>query len=277
MSLPITKDQLSSILSKNKDADSWYDPLSKILPKYNINTILRVAAFIAQCAHESGQFTVVQENLNYSADGLNRVFPKYFVNAGRDANSYARQPEKIANIVYANRMGNGDTASGDGWKHRGRGLIQLTGKDNYTLFAKSVNMTIDQAIAYLETKEGAIESACWFWTKNNLNALADAQDMKSLTKRINGGFNGLEDRMHYYKKALGVIGGTISESSSSSVLKVGSKGSDVVKLQQALGLVADGDFGPATKEAVMRFQLNNGLAADGVAGPATLSKIYGKT
>lgn len=275
MSLPITKDQLSSILSKNKDAGSWYDPLSKILPKYDINTTLRVSAFIAQCAHESGQFMIVQENLNYSADGLNKIFSKYFVKAGRDANAYARQPEKIANIVYANRMGNGDTASGDGWKHRGRGLIQLTGKDNYTLFAKSINMTIDQAIAYLETKEGAIESACWFWTKNNLNVLADTQDMKSLTKRINGGFNGLEDRMAYYKKALSVIDGTIAESSSSVVLRVGSKGNDVAKLQQALGLVADGDFGPATKEAVMRFQLNNGLAADGVAGPSTLSKIYG--
>jgi putative chitinase len=274
MSLPITKDQLSSILSKNKDADSWYDPLSKILPKYDINTTLRVSAFIAQCAHESGQFMIVQENLNYSADGLNKIFSKYFVKAGRDANAYARQPEKIANIVYANRMGNGDTASGDGWKHRGRGLIQLTGKDNYTLFAKSINMTIDQAIAYLETKEGAIESACWFWTKNNLNVLADTQDMKSLTKRINGGFNGLEDRMAYYKKALSVIDGTIAESSSSVVLRVGSKGNDVAKLQQALGLVADGDFGPATKEAVMRFQLNNGLAADGVAGPSTLSKIF---
>jgi putative chitinase len=272
MSLPITKEQLCSILSNNKDAGSWYDPLSKILPKYDITSPLRVAAFLAQCAHESGQFTVVQENLIYSADGLNRVFPKYFVNAGRDANAYARQPEKIANIVYAGRMGN--TEPNDGWKHRGRGLIQLTGKDNYTAFAKSVNMTIDQAISYLETKEGAIESACWFWAKNNLNALADAQDMKALTRRINGGFNGLEDRMKYYNKALSVLGGKISESKSTT-LKLGSTGNDVVKLQQALGLVADGNFGPATKEAVMRFQLNNGLAADGVAGPSTLSKIYG--
>ena len=102
-------------------------------------------------------------------------------------------------------MGNGDTASGDGWKHRGRGLIQLTGKDNYTLFAKDVGMSVDEAIAYLETKEGAIESACWFWKKNGLNSLADAQDMKALTKRINGGFNGLEDRMKYYEKALSVM------------------------------------------------------------------------
>lgn len=205
MTLPITKEQFSSILSGNPDAGSWYEPLQKILPKYDIDTTLRMAAFVAQCAHESGQFKVVRENLNYSAEGLNKVFPKYFKNAGRDANAFARQPEKIANVVYANRMGNGDIASGDGWKHRGRGLIQLTGKDNYTLFAKDVGMSVNDAIAYLETKEGAIESACWFWKKNGLNSLADAQDMKTLTKRINGGFNGLEDRMKYYEKALSVM------------------------------------------------------------------------
>lgn len=205
MTLPITKEQFSAILSGNPDAGSWYEPLQKILPKYDIDTTLRMAAFVAQCAHESGQFKVVRENLNYSAEGLNKVFPKYFKNAGRDANAFARQPEKIANVVYANRMGNGDIASGDGWKHRGRGLIQLTGKDNYTLFAKDVGMSVNDAIAYLETKEGAIESACWFWKKNGLNSLADAQDMKTLTKRINGGFNGLEDRMKYYEKALSVM------------------------------------------------------------------------
>lgn len=273
MTLPITKEQFSAILSGNPDAGSWYEPLQKILPKYNINTSLRISAFIAQCAHESGQFKIVIENLNYSADGLNKIFPKYFKNAGRDANAFARQPEKIANVVYANRMGNGDTASGDGWKHRGRGLIQLTGKDNYTLFAKDVGMSVDEAIAYLETKEGAIESACWFWNKNNLNSLADAQDMKTLTKRINGGFNGLEDRMKYYQKALAVLGGKTISESSSTTLKVGSTGQMVVKLQQALGLVADGNFGPATKDAVIKFQLNNGLLADGIAGPATLSKL----
>jgi len=273
MSLPISKDQLSSILSNNKDAGSWYEPLAKILPKYDITTAHRVAAFIAQCAHESGQFTTIQENLNYSAEGLNKVFPKYFINAGRNAAEFSRQPEKIANVVYGGRMGN--TEQGDGWKHRGRGLIQLTGKDNYTLFAKSINMTVDQAIAYLETKEGAIESACWFWTKNNLNALADIQDMKALTRRINGGFNGLEDRMKYYNKALAVIGGSqLTEQPSNTVLKLGSKGSDVAKLQQALGLLADGNFGPATKEAVMKFQLKNGLAADGIAGTSTLSKLF---
>lgn len=273
MTLPITKEQFTSILSSNPDAGSWYEPILKILPKYSINTSLRISAFIAQCAHESGQFKIVTENLNYSADGLNKIFPKYFKNAGRDANAYARQPEKIANVVYANRMGNGDTASGDGWKHRGRGLIQLTGKDNYTLFAKDVGMSVDEAIAYLETKEGAIESACWFWNKNNLNSLADAQDMKTLTKRINGGFNGLEDRMKYYQKALAVLGGKTISESSSTTLKVGSTGQMVVKLQQALGLVADGNFGPATKDAVIKFQLNNGLLADGIAGPVTLSKL----
>ena len=277
MSLSITKDQLCSILPHNKDAGSWYDSLQKFLPKYNIDTALRVAAFYAQCAHESGEFTTTSENLNYSADGLNKIFAKYFVNAGRDAGPYARQPEKIANVVYANRMGNGDIASGDGWKYRGRGLIQTTGHDNYSAFAKSMGMTIDQAIAYIETKDGAVESACWFWTKNNLNNLADTSNLTAMTKVINGGNNGLSDRVEHYNRILGILNGKVVETApqtSSVTLKVGSTGQDVMRLQTALGLKADGNFGPATKDAVMKFQLKNGLTADGVAGPTTLSKIY---
>ena len=205
MTLPMTKDQLCSILPHNKDAASWYEPLQKFLPKYKIDTVLRLSAFLAQCAHESGEFTVTQENLNYSADGLNKVFGKYFITAGRDAKAYARQPEKIANVVYANRMGNGDIASGDGWKYRGRGLIQTTGHDNYSAFAKSIGMTIEQVIAYIQTKDGAVESACWFWTKNNLNALADASEITKMTKVINGGDNGLQDRIEHYNRILGIL------------------------------------------------------------------------
>lgn len=205
MPLPLTKEQLCSILSHNKDAASWYEPLQKFLPKYKIDTVLRLSAFLAQCAHESGEFAVTQENLNYSADGLNKVFGKYFIKAGRDAKAYARQPEKIANVVYANRIGNGDIASGDGWKHRGRGLIQITGRDNYSAFAKSLGMTIDQAIAYIQTKDGAVESACWFWTKNNLNALADSSEITKMTKVINGGDNGLKDRIEHYNRILHIL------------------------------------------------------------------------
>lgn len=176
-----------------------------MLPKYEINTVNRVAGFIAQCSHESVGFTVLHENLNYSADGLNKIFPKYFIKAGRDANAYARQPEKIANIVYASRMGNGDTASGDGWRYRGRGVIQLTGKDNYTNFGKSIHLTAAETSDYLETKRGALESACWYWKTNGLNATADAQDIVAMTKKINGGTIGLEDRKAHFKHALEIL------------------------------------------------------------------------
>ena len=123
-----TKDKLSHILKKNKEIDEWYDAMAEMLPKYEINTIDRVAGFLAQCAHESLDFTILKENLNYSADALNRVFPKYFERAGRDAQEYHRQPEKIANVIYASRMDNGDTASGDGYRFRGRGVIQSLAK-----------------------------------------------------------------------------------------------------------------------------------------------------
>jgi putative chitinase len=275
MTLPLTIDQLCSILPHNKDAASWYEPLQKFLPKYKIDTVLRLSAFLAQCAHESEEFTVTQENLNYSADGLNKTFGKYFIKVGRDATPYARQPEKIANVVYADRMGNGNIASGDGWKYRGRGLIQTTGHDNYSAFAKSIGMTIEQVIAYIQTKDGAVESACWFWTKNNLNALADASNITKMTEVINGGDNGLKDRIEHYNHILGILNGKVVEASPAPTsLKVGSTGPEVVRLQKALGLTADGSFGPATKDAVTKFQSQNGLTADGIAGPSTLSKLF---
>ena len=141
-----TKDQLSSILSKNNEVNEWYELMKDLLPKYDIDTENRVAGFLAQCGHESLQFTVLKENLNYSSDALNRVFPKYFKNAGRDATEYHRQPEKIANVIYANRMDNGDTASGDGYRFRGRGVIQLTGRSNYTRFGKSINKSPEEVV-----------------------------------------------------------------------------------------------------------------------------------
>ena len=134
--------------------------------------------------HESGGFVHMAENLNYSADGLLKIFPKYF-NA-ESAASHARNPQMIANRVYSNRMGNGDEASAEGWKFRGRGILQLTGKDNYFWFAASLEMTPEQAVDYLETFEGAAQSACWFWETNKLNDWADKGDIVTLTKRING-------------------------------------------------------------------------------------------
>jgi putative chitinase len=201
-----TKKHVALLFPRHKNVDALYKALYEVLPKYEINTVDRVAGFLAQCGHESMGFTALKENLNYSAKALDAVFGKYFKRAGRDANAYARQPEKIANIVYANRMGNGSEASGDGWKYRGRGAIQLTGKDNYTSFAKSIDKSLDETIAYLETMDGAIESACWFWKSRKLNEYCDKRDIVTLTKRINGGTNGLADRKAHYDKALKVLG-----------------------------------------------------------------------
>lgn len=205
MSTIITTQQLSQLIPGNKYTQYWADALNAILPEYDINTEPRVAAFIAQCAHESGGFKFLTENLNYRWESLRKVFPKYFP-TDELAKQYERQPEKIANRVYANRMGNGDESSGDGWRYRGRGLIQLTGKDNYYIFSESINTPLEQIPEYLETFEGAVQSACWFWESNNLNQWADNRDILTLTKRINGGVIGLEDRKKHYQHALEVLG-----------------------------------------------------------------------
>ena len=194
-----TKAHLKEMIGNNPYLDNWHHALCEILPEYEINTKERVAAFIAQCAHESGGFKFLKENLNYKAPSLRKVFPKYFPDDAIAA-QYANKQEKIANRVYASRMGNGDEASGDGWRYCGRGLIQLTGKDNYTNFAKAVGKTVDEVVAYLDTLEGAIESACWFWKKNNLNAIADSKDMAKATKVINGGDLGLAERKKHFEE-----------------------------------------------------------------------------
>lgn len=206
--LTITVKQLDDMTpaSGASTVQPFVAPLNKIMAKYGINTKHRVAAFLAQVAHESGEFTAVRENLNYSAEALRRVFRKYFPSDAL-AQAYARKPERIANRVYANRMGNGNEASGDGWKFRGRGLIQLTGKNNYTAFAKDNGMTLDEAVKYLETIEGAVESAAWFWYTNGLNALADQgpSAFTKVTQRINGGQNGAAHRLQLYNRALSVL------------------------------------------------------------------------
>lgn len=177
-----------------------------VLPSYQINTPLRQAHFLAQVAHESGGFKFVKENLNYSAKALYAVFRKYFPNLDT-ANAYARQPEKIANKVYANRLGNGSEASGEGWKYRGRGLIQLTGKSNYNSFSSSAGIDAVANPDLVATPEYALASACWYWKSRNINQYADADDIHMVTKRVNGGTNGLESRQHYleeFKRLLGV-------------------------------------------------------------------------
>jgi putative chitinase len=201
----LTLDQLKQIVPKNAYIDYWHHALVQLLPDYDIATPQRMAAFLAQCAHESGGFTAIKENLNYRAVTLRKVFPKYFP-TDELAQQYANKPEKIANKVYANRMGNGDEASGDGYRYCGRGLIQLTGRDNYFWFASSLELTPEAASEYMETFEGAAQSACWFWETNNLNQWADKSDILTLTKRINGGTIGLEDRIKHYEHAKHVLG-----------------------------------------------------------------------
>jgi putative chitinase len=201
-----TKDQLKGIIGPNPYLDYWYSAVSEILPVYEINTPERVAAFLAQCAHESGSFKFLKENLNYKAESLCKVFPKYFPDINL-AKQYEKKPEKIANRVYGNRMGNGDESTGDGFRYMGRGLIQLTGKNNYTLFAAAIDTPLEEIPEYLQTFEGAVQSACWFWEQNNLNQWADKKDIMTLTKRINGGTIGLEDRIKHYNHALHLFTG----------------------------------------------------------------------
>ena len=281
MSVTLTKEMFKALAPKAKNADELYEAMVDLLPKYKIDTPNRIAMFFAQCGHESGEFTITVENLNYSADGLNKIFPKYFVRAGRDAQAYHRQPEKIANVVYAGRMDNGDEKSGDGWTFRGAGYIQLTGRYNHTQFGKTVGMTAEQAADYAKTPKGALESACWFWTTNDINKYADANDIVGSTKRINGGTIGLDDRKKHYAHALEVLGGKVDFSVDDddvvtyNIIRKGSKGEQVKMVQEKLGISADGDFGPGTEAAVKAWQRENGLTPDGIIGPKSMAKLLG--
>ena len=199
------KEHLAQVIPGNPYLDHWFHALSEILPEYDINSPKRVAAFLAQCAHESGGFKFLKENLNYKAESLVKVFPKYFKTLD-EAKKYEKQPEKIANKIYGGRMGNGPESSGDGFRYCGRGLIQLTGKDNYTLFAASIDTPIEDIPEYLQTFEGAVQSACYFWESTGLNKEADAGDIKTMTRKINGGYIGLDDRIKHYEHALHIFG-----------------------------------------------------------------------
>ena len=203
--MQITHEQMQQIIPGNQYAAQWCDALNEIIPDYNINTPNRIAGFLAQCAHESAGFTALIENLNYRKESLQRVFGKYFKDEAT-AEQYAHKQEAIANRVYANRMGNGNEASGDGFRYCGRGLLQVTGHDNYQAFADSIEMDIAAVPEYLATFEGAVQGSCWFWETNNLNQYADSNDIVTMTKRINGGDNGLADRKKHYEHALKVFG-----------------------------------------------------------------------
>lgn len=182
--------------------DNVISQIPNVMQNFGINTPLRLAHFLAQCGHESGGFRLTQENLNYSAKGLLGVFKKYFPTQEL-ADAYARKPEKIANRVYGNRMGNGDEASGEGYKFRGRGYIQLTGKQNYTAFDAAVEDNILANPDLVSTKH-ALSSAAWFWKKNGLSLIADTgsstEVVTKITKRVNGGTIGLADRIKHFKE-----------------------------------------------------------------------------
>ena len=287
---PLTKDMLRAMIGNNPDSDTWHEALAEIMPKYDITTANRIAGFIAQCAHESNNFKSLEENLNYSEKALLSVFGRYFGTGAkkRDAAEYARNPEMIANYVYQDEFRTkkgamGNVEEGDGWRFRGRGLKQLTGRNNYTAFGKSVGMTAEKAAEYVATPKGAVESACWFWDTNKLNAIADTGDIVKMTKKINGGTIGLEDRTSRWEKALALLGGEVTAPApkakgavdTSVVISVGSRGDTVKAVQEFLGIGADGVFGPGTKRAIKQWQAANGLTADGVAGPATLGKMFG--
>ena len=278
MQFNYTVEMTRELLKGNSQADEWHEHIVYMLPKYDIDTPERVAGFMAQCGHESNNFRVLKENLNYSATALDKIFPKYFRRAGRDAQQYHRQPEKIANVIYANRMDNGDTDSGDGWTFRGGGILQLTGRYNYTKFAKEMDMSAEEAVDYVRTKKGALDSACWFWDTNGLNKYCDAMDIVGATKRINGGTIGLDDRKKHYLHAMDVLGGDFEEPEVdyNQTIRQGSRGPLVAEVQEKLDISpADGIFGPGTAKIVKHWQSSNGLVADGIVGPKTLGKLLG--
>jgi putative chitinase len=183
----------------------WTEPLKETFEKYGIDTSKRQAAFIGQCMHESGGFKLLEENLNYSARALMVTWPSRFPSE-EVANQYARNPEKIANKVYGGRMGNGPEETGDGWKYRGRGIKQLTGKENYERCGSGLGVDLVSNPDLLLDPKYAALSAGWFWNKHNLNDLADKGDIETMTKRINGGLLGLDARKAAIKKAESVLG-----------------------------------------------------------------------
>ena len=277
-------------LSQLHISAQWVDPLNETFARFGIRTTRQKAAFIGQCAHESADFKLLEENLNYREATLLKVFPRYFGPGKQSAAEYAGKPEKIANYVYMDKHRSaggalGNVNEGDGWLFRGKGLKQVTGRANHAAFGKTIGMTAEQAAEYLLTKKGALESALWFWGSRNLNAVADTGDVVKLTKIINGGDIGLADRQARYAKAMAVLGGKVdapapasasaAAPAASATLRVGSKGDLVQRVQKALGIAADGDFGPGTERAVKAWQQANGLTADGIVGPKTLEKLIG--
>lgn len=202
----LTRDELVAVMPHAAgNADRVLPALDAAMQRFDITTPAREAAFLAQLAHESGELRRWTENLNYGWTGLRKTFPKYFA-TDVDAQAYDRKPERIANRVYGDRLGNGPEASGDGWRYRGRGPIQLTGKDNYQACGRAIGVDLVGAPERVETPEVGCLAAAWFWASRGLNALADVGDFKTITRRINGGLIGFEDRAAFWRRAKGVFG-----------------------------------------------------------------------
>jgi putative chitinase len=202
-----TQDKLAACLA-NAHAAEWFAALSNSLPSHNIVTVEEVAEFLAQTAHESNNYTQLHENLNYSSAGLHATFPRLFPTV-ESAVPYARQPEKIGNKIYANRIGNGDESSGDGYRYRGRGILQITGRSNYATCSQDLYHD-DRLLTnpdLLQDYQGAVDSACWFWTKHGLTALTDQGNFREVTHRINGGYLGESERESNYTKFLSILRG----------------------------------------------------------------------
>ena len=197
--------KIQKILKFSKEYSTWYDLFQKYFPLYDINTIVRASAFLANVAHESGEFKIFEENLHYSRESLLRVFPKYFNE--KNVDRYANNPEAIASRVYANRMGNGDEASQDGWKFKGRCLIQITGKNNYLEISKELNKTLPETISYFTTKEGCLVGSLIWWSKNNINKIADKGSIVQVRRAVNGGVIGLSDVIAKYNTYINILKG----------------------------------------------------------------------
>jgi putative chitinase len=289
----LTLKQFSDIIPTNREPKPWFDASQELFAKYQINTVNRIAGFMAQCAHESNDFRTLEENLNYSVDALNRVFPRYFGPGKRNAVDYARNPQKLANYVYMDEFRSksgalGNTQPGDGWRFRGRGIKQLTGRNNYAAFGRTVGMTAEQAADYIATPKGAFESACWFWSTRRLNAVADTDDIVRMTQIINGGDIGLTDRRNRYNRAKAILNSTTSQPrpvtnqitdsvtqtpTTNTVLKRGSTGNMVREIQRALKLAADGVFGMQTEVAVRSWQRINRFTVNGILDTNQIQEI----
>jgi putative chitinase len=286
----LTLEQFEKMIPTNKSAKEWYDIAEELFPKYDLTTANRIAGFMAQAGHESGDFKVLQENLNYSETALLKTFGRYFTK--ETAKQFARKPEMIANRVYddANRTNKlGNTQPGDGWRFRGRGLIQLTGRWNYEKFGKSVDMTAEEAAAYMETKKGAMESALWFWRTNNLNRFADADDIRGMSRAVNGGDNGMNDRVSRYSRNKNAFVGltsatpvnpqitdavtTPAAAPQARSLQRGAKGDLVRRVQQSLRISVDGIYGVTTEAAVRSWQRANKYPITGKLDETQISQI----